>query len=204
MGCMLSAASCNKWLYEDVFGTTEYKEVWKKIDRDMLGRNSVFFLPYMMGERSPINDTDVRGTFVGLSLATTKYEMALAVLEGVAFALRDCLEVARETGLDIYRSFICGGGAKSDLWRKIICNVLNVDFDIPKTEAGPGMGAAMLAMVGDGEYENVQQCIESVCMIKGTESPDPELSERYEKQYRKFKLIYPSVKDMYKTIRKMD
>lgn len=201
MGCMLSAASCNKWLYEDILGTTDYKDVWKKIDREKLGRNSVFFLPYMMGERSPINDTDVRGTFVGLSLATTKYDMALAVLEGVAFALRDSLEVARGIGLDIYRSFICGGGAKSDLWRKIICNVLKVDFDLPKTEAGPGMGAAMLAMVGDGAYENVGQCIESVCMIKGTESIDPEISERYEARYQQFKLIYPSVRDLYKKIR---
>lgn len=203
MGCILSAASCNKWFYEDIMGTSDYAQVWKSIDKGNLGRNSVFFLPYLMGERSPINDTDVRGTFVGLSMATTRYEMAQAVMEGVAFALRDCLEVAQAQGLQVYRSFICGGGAKSDIWRRIICNVLKLDLDIPKTEAGPGMGGAMLAMVGDGAYDSISSCMEEICMIRKSETVMPELAAMYDAQYKKFKMIYPSVKDMYRKYRHM-
>ena len=201
MGCILSAASCNKWFYEDIMGTNEYEKVWKNINLGSLGRNSVFFLPYLMGERSPINDTDVRGTFVGLSMATTKYDMAQAIMEGVAFALRDCLEVAQAQGIQVYRSFFCGGGAKSELWRRIICNVLKIDLDIPGTEAGPGMGAAMLAMVGDGAYDSVSSCMEEVCFVKKSEEVKPELAAMYDQQYAKFKLIYPSVREMYRKFR---
>ncbi len=203
MGCILSAASCNKWFYEDILGTSDYGQVWSGIRQDRLGRNQVFFLPYLMGERSPINDTDVRGTFVGLSMDTSRYDMAQAVMEGVAFALRDCLEVAKARGLRIRRSFICGGGAKSDIWRRIICNVLNLDLDIPKTETGPGMGGAMLAMTGDGAYDGVRRCMEEICTVRQSETVDPELDAMYERQYQKFRMIYPSVRDMYRKFSNM-
>ena len=129
-------------------GSASYAAEQADITDDRLGGNRVFFLPYLMGERSPINDTDARGTFVGLSLDIGRTDMVQAVLEGVAFALRDSLEVAKAIGLSIDRSFLCGGGAKSPLWRKILANVLNISLDIPQTEEGPGYGGAMLAMVG--------------------------------------------------------
>ncbi|MBQ7848812.1 MAG: xylulokinase, partial [Clostridia bacterium] len=131
MGCMLSAASCNKWLMDDIFKTTDYAAEQAAIDEAKLGRNNVFFLPYLMGERSPINDTDARGTFIGMSMDTTRADMTLAVLEGVAFAIRDSVEVARSLGIDIPSSKICGGGAKSPLWKKIMANVLGVKLEIP-------------------------------------------------------------------------
>lgn len=201
MGCMLSAASCNKWFCEDILGTSDYAAEQVDVSDDRLGRNRVFFLPYLMGERSPINDTDARGTFVGLSLDTVRTDMVQAVLEGVAFALRDSLEVAKAIGLSIDRSFLCGGGAKSPLWRKILANVLNIPLDIPQTEEGPGYGGAMLAMVGTWAYGSVQACADALCHVRETVSPDPEIAARYEAQYRKFQKIYPTMKDLFQEIK---
>lgn len=108
-----------------------------------------------MGERSPHNDPAARGTFIGLTMDASRADMTQAVLEGVAFGIRDSLEVARSLGLNILRSKICGGGAKSPLWRKIFANVLNLDIEVPVTEEGPGYGGAMLAAVACGEYPSV-------------------------------------------------
>lgn len=201
MGCILSAASCNKWFCEDVLKTNDYMGEQSSVSDDMLGRNDVFFLPYLMGERSPINDTDARGTFIGLRLDTTRADMLQAVLEGVAFAIRDNLEIAKASGIKIDRSTLCGGGARSELWQKIICNVLDIKIDIPVTEQGPGYGGAMLAMVGDEKYTSVSECAENFVKIKSTIHPQPEIVERYEKQYAKYKEIYPSVKELFKKIK---
>ena len=201
MGCMLSAASCNKWFCEDILNTSDYAVEQAGITEDRLGSNRVFFLPYLMGERSPINDVDARGTFVGLSMDTTRADMVQSVLEGVAFALRDSLEVARSLGLSIDRSKLCGGGAKSPLWRKILANVLNLPLDIPQTEQGPGYGAAMLAMVGSGTYGSVGDCAKALCHVRETVAPDPAIAARYEAQYRKFRQIYPTMKDLFQTIK---
>lgn len=123
MGCMLSAASCNKWWMDEILKTKDYSGEQKNIEK--LGENPVFFLPYLMGERSPHNNSDARAMFIGMSMDTTREDMTQAVLEGVAFGLRDSLEVARSLGISIERSKICGGGAKSPLWRKIIAAVMN-------------------------------------------------------------------------------
>ena len=201
MGCMLSAASCNKWLMEDIFKTSDYAGEQAEIDESRLGRNSVFFLPYLMGERSPINDTDARGTFIGMSMDTTRADMTLAVLEGVAFAIRDSVEVARSLDIAIPSSKICGGGAKSPLWRKIMANVLGVKLEIPACEQGPGMGGAMLAMVACGAYDSVQAACDAIVRTDSVLEPDAELTARYEKQYQKFKTIYPAVKAIFPVIR---
>ncbi|MBR0424754.1 MAG: xylulokinase [Clostridia bacterium] len=200
MGCMLSAASCNKWFCEEILKTSDYAS--EQIDmEENLGQNRVFFLPYLMGERSPINDVDARGTFVGLSLDTTRRDMVQAVLEGVAFAIRDSFEVARSIGVRIDCSKVCGGGAKSPVWRKMLCNILNIPLDLPQTEQGPGMGGAMLAMVGAGLYPSVKECADALVSVKETVYPDPKLAAKYEQKYRQFKKIYPSVKELYKEIR---
>ncbi len=201
MGCILSAASCNKWLCEDILNTTDYSEEQKEITDDALGNNHVYFLPYLMGERSPINDTDARGTFTGMRMDTRRADMVLAVLEGVAFAIRDCLEVAKASGINVSASTLCGGGAKSQLWQKIFSNVLNIPINIPQTEQGPGYGGAMLAMVGSGEYKNVKECADKLIKIKATIKPDEKISERYENQYNKYKKIYPSMKNLFKDLK---
>jgi len=201
MGCMLSAASCNKWLMEDIFKTEDYVGEQAAISEEKLGRNNVFFLPYLMGERSPINDTDARGTFIGMSMDTTRADLTLAVLEGVAFAIRDSVEVARSLGIEIPSSKICGGGAKSPLWKKIMANVLGVKLESPASEQGPGMGGAMMAMVACGEYESVQAACDAIVETASVLEPDEELTARYEAQYQKFKTIYPAVKAIFPVIK---
>ena len=201
MACISSAASCNKWFCEEILKTDDYKGEQADITDDKLGNNDVFFLPYLMGERSPINDTDARGTFIGMRMDTTRSDMLQAVLEGVAFAIKDNVEIAKAQGISITASGLCGGGAKSKLWQKILCNVLNIEINIPKTEQGPGFGGAMLAMVGDGQFNSVKDCADSFADIKETLTPQTEIAERYAKQYEKFKKIYPSMKDLFKKIK---
>ena len=200
MGCMLSAASCNKWLCDDILRTKDYAAEQKDISDDKLGRNHVYFLPYLMGERSPINDVNARGTFTGISMDSSRSDLVQAVLEGVAFAIRDSFEVARSLGLDIPRSKLCGGGSKSPLWRKIFANVLGIPLDMVKTEQGPGYGGAMLAMVGCGVYPSVKAAAEALVEVASTVEPDPELSARYEAQYRKYRKIYPAMKALFPEI----
>ena len=200
MGCMLSAASCNKWLMEDVFKTSDYSGEQAVIPEEKLGQNHVFFLPYLMGERSPINDTNARGTFIGMTMDTTRADMVQAVLEGVAFAIRDSVEVARSLGIEINSSKICGGGAKSPLWKRIFANVLNCELEIPVSEQGPGMGGAMLSMVACGEYESVKACCEKLCSVASTVKPEPQLVAKYEARYQQFKKIYPAVKALFPQI----
>lgn len=197
MGCMLSAASCNKWLMEDIFSTTDYNAEQAPITDDKLGENHVYFLPYLMGERSPINDTNARGTLVGMTMDTTRADITQAVLEGVAFAIRDSLEVARSLGIEIKRSMLCGGGAKSPLWRKIMANVLGIELDLPVSEQGPGMGGAMLAMVCCGAYSSVREVCEKLVRVSETVKPDGDLTAKYERRYQAFKQIYPALKGVF-------
>lgn len=196
MGCMLSAASCNKWWMEEILRTKEYGKEQEGIEK--LGENQVFYLPYLMGERSPHNDPKARAVFLGMAMDTTREEMTQAVLEGVAFGLRDSLEVARSLGMKIERTKICGGGAKSSLWKKIIANVMNLKVDVIESEEGPGYGAAMLAAVGCGVYKDVQEAAEKLVKVVDTVEPEAELVSKYEERYCKFKEIYPALKDVFR------
>ena len=197
MGCMLCAASCNKWLCEDIFHTADYAAEQAPITREKLGRNHVYFLPYLMGERSPINATDARGTVPGITMDTTRADLTQAVLEGVAFAIRDSFEVAKSLGLSIPSSKICGGGSKSPLWRTIFASVLGIPLEMVKTEQGPGYGGAMLAMVSCGEYPSVQAAAEALVEVAQVIQPDPELTALYEQRYQQFRQIYPACKELF-------
>ena len=200
MGCMLSAASCNKWLCDEILKTTDYAKEQQDITPEKLGENHVFFLPYLMGERSPINDTNARGTFIGMTMDTTRADLVQAVLEGVAFAIRDSFEVARSLGIAIPTTKICGGGSKSPLWKTIFANVLGIPLEIVKTEQGPGYGGAMLAMVGCGQFESVQAAADALVSVASTVEPDPALTAAYEKRYQQFRRIYPAVKQLFPEI----
>ena len=193
--CMLSAASCNKWWMDEIIRTKEYTKEQENITK--LGENNVFFLPYLMGERSPHNNPDARGTFIGLTMDTTREDMTQAVLEGVAFAIRDSFEVAKSLGIQIERTKICGGGAKSPLWRRMIANVLNIKVDRIESEEGPALGGAMLAAVACGVFSSVEEAAEKIVRVTETIEPEPELVEKYERQYQKFAKIYPTVKDLF-------
>lgn len=195
MGCMLSAASCNKWWNEEILKTKDFAAEQSRITK--LGENQVFYLPYLMGERSPHNNPDARAMFIGMSMDTTREDMTQAVLEGVVFGLRDSLEVARSLGIQMERTKICGGGAKSPLWKKIIANVMNMKVDVIESEEGPALGGAMLAAVGCGEYEDVETIAKKLVKVIDTVEPEEELVAKYEERYQKFRKIYPTVKELF-------
>lgn len=195
MGCMLSAASCNKWWNEEILKTKDYAAEQAGISR--LGENQVFYLPYLMGERSPHNNPDARAMFLGMSMDTTREDMTQAVLEGVAFGLRDSFEVAKSLGIRIERTKICGGGAKSILWKKMIANIMGIKVDVIESEEGPALGGAMLAAVGCGEYPDVKTIAEKIVKVVDTIEPEPELTAKYEERYQQFRRIYPTVKGLF-------
>ena len=195
MGCMLSAASCNKWWNEEILKTKDYAAEQAGISR--LGENQVFYLPYLMGERSPHNNPDARAMFLGMSMDTTREDMTQAVLEGVAFGLRDSFEVAKSLGIRIERTKICGGGAKSMLWKKMIANIMGIRVDVIESEEGPALGGAMLAAVGCGEYPDVKTIAEKIVKVVDTIEPEPRLTAKYEERYQQFRRIYPTVKGLF-------
>ena len=199
MGCMLSAASCNKWWMDEIIGSKDYTKEQEQITK--LGENHVFYLPYLMGERSPYNDPDARATFTGMTMDTTRADMTQAVLEGVAFALRDSFEIAKALGIPLERTKICGGGAKSPLWRTIVANVLGIPVDILETEEGPSLGGAMLAAVACGEYASVEEAASKIVHVIDTVEPTVELTEKYEQCYTKFTKIYPALKEIFPDIK---
>ena len=198
MGCMLSAASCNKWWNDEILQTKDYAKEQEQIKK--LGENHVYYLPYLMGERSPYNNPNARATFIGMTMDTTRADMTQAVLEGVAFALRDSFEVAKKLGLKIERTKICGGGAKSPLWKKMIANILNIKVDVLETEEGPSLGGAMLAAVACGAYENVEQAATQIVKVVETIEPEPELAAKYEARYQQYRNIYPACKNLFDKI----
>ena len=195
LGCMLSAASCNQWWCDDILGTSDYDAESSGISR--LGENPVFFAPYLTGERCPHNDPDVRGCFLGLSRDTSRAQMTQAVYEGVAFGLRECLDDARQLGAKVESATICGGGAKSRLWRTITANILDLPLTTVVCEEGPGYGAAILAAVGCGAFDSVADATKKLIRNKDQVLPDPALVSRYEERYEKFKKIYPAIRDLF-------
>jgi len=194
---MLSAASCLKWWVEDVCKSMDYEGLQAEIDPDKLGRNHVFFLPYLMGERAPHNDPFARGTFVGMTMDTTRADMTQAVLEGVAFAFRDMVESARALGITVDHSTLCGGGAKSDIWKTILANVVKVRLDLLEEEQGPGLGAALLAGFGRGQYASLDEASCKAVKICGQLFPNEELSALYDTEYQLFRQLYPALKSVF-------
>lgn len=195
MGCMLSAAASNKWWMDEILRTKEYSKEQENITK--LGENHVYFLPYLMGERTPHNNPEARATFIGMSMDTTREDMTQAVLEGVAFALRDSFEILKSLGITVTRTRINGGGAKSPLWCKIMANVLNVKVDKINSEEGPAFGAAILATVGCGKYATVEEATEKLIRVVETTEQEPELVAKYNERYEVFKTLYPTLKDTF-------
>ena len=194
MGCILSAASCRKWWLVDILETCDYATDEQQISN--VDSGNVIFLPYLSGERSPHNDVNAKGAFVGLTATTTRAQMSRAVLEGVAFAIRDCYEVAKANGLQITRTNLCGGGARSATWQQIFADVLGIPVHILATEQGPSYGAAILAMVGCSVYRDVAEATEQMVSIKQTILPNPQNVAKYQKKYDTFTKLYPLLKTL--------
>lgn len=197
LGCMLSAASCNQWWMERILRTTSFEQEQSELDADDLGKNDVYFLPYLMGERSPYNDPMARGAFIGLRADTDRAQMTQAVLEGVAFGIADMVAAAKQLGATLSECRVCGGGAKSALWRKILANVLNVRVTTISNQEGPGLGAAILAMAAYDAHRDVNTLSKRVAVAGETVSPEPELAARYEARHQQYRKLYPALAPFY-------
>lgn len=191
MGCILSAASCNGW-WMNVLGAEDFAA-----EHNAPSSGGVYFMPYLMGERSPHNDVNAKGAFIGLRPDTTRGQMTRAVLEGVAFALRDCVEAAKRSGAKISAARLCGGGAKSVIWRQIIADVLNIPVEIPATVEGPAYGAAMLAMVACGVFENTEAAAKKLVRVAETVYPSAQAVRDYDKKYSVYTRLYPALKGVF-------
>lgn len=200
MGCILSAASCNAWWAGDILGTDDFAGEQAGIDAADASLDLPYFLPYLMGERTPHNDTLARGAFVGMCMSTTRADMARAVLEGVAFAIRDSVEIARSLGVDVAASTVCGGGAKSPLWLRMLADVLGIELRLPATEQGPGYGGALLAAVAAGVYPDVAAACDAVVGVRATVEPDPAAVAAYEACYQAWRRMYPALKSTFAQI----
>ncbi|MBQ6395448.1 MAG: xylulokinase [Atopobiaceae bacterium] len=198
MGVILSAASCNKWWVEDILGTGDHAAEQAGIDLSQADLQQAYFLPYLMGERSPHNDARARGAFVGMRMDTPRHEMTRAVLEGVAFAFRDSLEIARKQGIRVERSTVCGGGAASRLWLTMLASTLGITLEIPQTEQGPGYGGAMLAAVACGAFPSVEECARGLVKVRDTVEPDSELAAKLDARYAIWRGLYPALKETYR------
>lgn len=187
MGCILSAASANKWLVEEVFDTNDYGKNIAELNVNTANKQ-IYFMPYLAGERCPHNDTDVRGAFIGLSHDTARSDLQTALFEGVSFAIKDCIELIPN---DIQKATVCGGGTKNKLWMKILSNVLGIEISIINNE-GPALGGAILSAQATGLNPKVYND------ILYSVYPNQELVKVYSKKYNRFKKLYPALKDFYK------
>jgi xylulokinase len=196
MGVMLSAAGALNWWSEKVFKTYNYGDFFDKIEKTPL-QDSLYFLPYLSGERSPINDPMARGVFFGLQLQHRKEHMDRALVEGVTFALKQTLELIQHMNTDIKSLRITGGGAKSKVWAQMIADVMNVDVSTIEIEEGPSLGAAILAMVGAEVYPSVAEACRTIIKEKDVFKPIASNVVYYEKKYQVFKTLYPSMKALF-------
>lgn len=189
MGCILTASSARSFWLENILNSNDYDK-----DEKELADSDVIFLPYLCGERSPHNDVDIRGAFIGLSINTTRGQMSKAIMEGVAFALKDCLNVALKDGIKVTSASICGGGARSSSWRQIVSDVLGIPLKTMVTNQGPSYGSAILAMVGDTKYASVEEACSLLCKVKDVILPDDKKREYYDRKYNRFVRLYPALK----------
>ncbi len=158
------------------------------------GCSGLVYLPYLMGERTPHLDPNARGVFFGLSAKHEKPDMLRAVMEGVVYSLKDCLEIIKEMGVDIKEVRASGGGGKSKLWRQMQADVFGTDITTINSSEGPALGVALLAGVGAGIYSSVQEACDATIKVRSRQNADQGLYERYMKNYRLYKNIYTSLK----------
>lgn len=200
MGCILSAASCNAWWMDDVLHADDYASEQASIELAAVPADAPYFLPYLMGERTPHNDVLARGAFVGLSMSTARADMTRAVLEGVAFAVRDSVEIARSLGAAPATSMVCGGGAKSHLWLQMLADILGIELRLPETEQGPSYGGAMLAAVACGAFASVEEAADALVRTRAAFAPVAERAAAYERRYRIWRGLYPALKPTFAQI----
>ncbi len=199
MGVILSASASLKWWVESVNKGTDYDKYMKEASQISAGSENLFFLPYLMGERTPHNDSQAKGTFIGLTPTHSKAHMTRSVIEGVSFALNDTLTLLKDMKLPIDSIRVSGGGAKSKLWKQILADIFGFDIISINCTEGPALGAAILAMVGSGEYKSVNEACSSIIKETGRTAPSQD-TDLYRQLYTKYIQLYPLIKDAYKVI----
>jgi xylulokinase len=193
MGVMLSAAGSLRW-FRDAFAAGErFDRLTAEAEAWPPGAERLTFLPYLAGERTPHADPDARGAFVGLSLRHDRGALVRAVLEGVAFGLRDSLELLRALGVEPQVGRASGGGARSDLWLRILASVLGIPLERTAVEEGAAYGAALLGGVAGGTFADVEEAVERCVRVRGTVEPDPAWQDVYETEYERFRGLYPAL-----------
>ncbi|HEY7706091.1 MAG TPA: xylulokinase [Gaiellaceae bacterium] len=196
MGVMLSAAGSLQWFRNELAPREPYEALDAEAERWEPGAEGLVFLPYLAGERTPHADPDVRGAFAGLSLRHDRGALARAVLEGVAFGLRDCLEVLRGLGCRADVGRVSGGGARSELWLRIVASALGIPLQRTAVEEGAAYGAALLAGVASGAFADVREAVERCVRVRDVVEPDPEWQRRYAEGYERFRAFYPALRDL--------
>jgi len=200
MGVMLNAAGSLNWWSEKVFKNHNYTDFFERIEDTQID-DHIFFLPYLTGERSPINDPEATGMFIGLRIEHRKEHMDRAVIEGITFALKQTFELIQNLGVDIKDLRITGGGAKSKIWAQMIADIMNVNVSTIEIEEGPALGAAILAMVGMGVYPSVESACHDLIHENRTYQPNTHHVKIYQKKYCAFQQIYPTIKNLYKIVK---
>ena len=194
-----SAALCQRWM-RDTWDFADYGVMDKEAATSPIGANGVFFHPYLQGERCPYWDPSLRASFTGVSIASTRGDFCRALLEGVAFSLRDCYGTLQEMGLPVKRIFLIGGGARSKLWSEIVCNVFNRPVAVP-TPGDASFGACLLAGTGIGVFSDVKDAVAKCLHVDRTIAPDPSSAEKYDSLYATYRQIHDALAPVYQAQR---
>ena len=192
MGVMLSAAGSLQWLL-NALGKPPYDEILAEAATWPPGTEGLVFQPYLQGERTPHADPDARGAFVGLTLRHDRGALTRAVLEGVAYALRDSLELLRGVGVEADVGRVSGGGARSELWRRIVASVLDLPLERTEAEEGAAYGAALLGAVKEGVFADAHEAVGATVRLRDRVDPDPEWQAAYEQGYARYRQLYPTL-----------
>jgi xylulokinase len=193
---MLSAAGSLRWLRDALGSRRDYEELAAAAAHWSPGTEGLTFLPYLTGERTPHADPHARAAFAGLTLRHDLGALVRAVLEGVAYGLRDSLELLRELGVDPRAGHASGGGARSELWLRILASVLGLPIRRAATDEGSAHGAALLAGVAAGVFRDVHEAVASCVRLNDAVEPDPQWSAAYDRGYRRFQLLYPALRPL--------
>ena len=197
MGVTQAAGLSLNWFRKNLASQYSYAALDRAANEVQIGAERLLYLPYLMGERTPILDPAARGVFFGLSAKHTEAHMARAVMEGVSFSLYSCLEVIRQTGILPTEMSLCGGGAKSDFWKALLADVYGASVHIKSSSEGAALGAAILAGCAVGAYSSVEEGCRATVRTKTTVSSDSDRHREYMKYYAIYKSLYPALKDSF-------
>jgi xylulokinase len=195
MGVMLSAAGSLQWLHQTL-GGPPYEDLLAEAERWEPGTEGLLFQPYLQGERTPHADPDARGAFVGLTLRHDRGALTRAVLEGVAYGLRDSLELLGELGVEAEVGRVSGGGARSELWLKIVASVLGLPLERTTVDEGAAYGAALLGGVREGVFADAHAAVKACVRVSRRIEPDPGWQAVYEEGYARYRVLYPALRSL--------